>query len=139
MIKFENRFDEYAYRVAYRELDSSVTSIEEGKWVTINAAGNLILSTGATKSFLLIGSKRTGRDQLGGKPIQKLSYLYGHFEVSTDKFDGTKTFANMTPLVVDTNGDLRPYVQASDSAIVHLIVAYSLGAPSNGFLRIIAA
>jgi hypothetical protein len=137
MVRYENRYDEYAYRIAYRELDPSVESIEEGKWITLNSDGKIVSSDGSKKSFLLIGSKRTGRDQISGKAVQKLAYLFGHFEISVSNYDATKTFGAMTPLVVDANGDLRPYVEATDKT--YLICAYSLAAPStDGYIRIIA-
>ena len=133
MIKFENRFDEYAYRIAYREIDPSLTSVEEGTWVTINADGKLIAADGTKKAFILIGSRRTGRDTVSGVPVKKLSYLHGVFELSTDKFDVAKTYTEMTPLVVE-DGIVRPFVDASDKS--YLIEAYALGAPANGLLRI---
>lgn len=133
MLRIENRFDEYSYRVAYREADPTITDLDEGQWVTI-VGGKVVISDGSKKSFLSISSKRNGRDQLGGKSVKKVSYLHGAFELSTDKFDVTKTYGDMTPLVVDATGNLKPFTEVSDKS--WLIVAYSIGAPTNGFLRI---
>lgn len=135
MIKFENRFDEYAYRVAQFPLDDSITSIEEGTWVTITG-GKVVPATVATKkAFIAIGSKRAGRDQISGKITKKISFLSGHFILSVDKFDAAKTYGDLTPLKIDANSVLTPTV-TDDGA---LVVAYSVGAPVGGYLRIISA
>jgi hypothetical protein len=133
MIKFENRFDEYAYRIAYREIDSSISTIEEGTWVTV-VDGKVVVSDGTKRSFLCITSKRSGRDQLSGKAVTKAGYLLGNFELTVTNFDATKTYGDMEPLVVNATGQLRPYVAATDKS--YLIVAYALGTPVSGALRI---
>ena len=138
MIKFENRFDEYAYRVAYRELDNSVTELEEGKWITINDQGKVVISDGTQKSFLCKTSLRAGRDQISGKSVRKASYYLGVFEVTVTNFDPAETYGAMTPLCVNADGDLTPYVEG-ESGQPWLIAAYSLGAPVNGELRICTA
>ena len=153
MINFANRFDEYAYRVASRELDPSVTTLEEGQWVTVNASGKLVVADGTTKSFLAIGSKRVGRDQISGVSVKKISYLVGPFELTVTNFDATGTYANMTPLVVIADGILSPATPVTVTATTEdnvttyaiagsmpdKIVAYSMGAPVNGELRIVSA
>ena len=137
MINFENRFDEYAYRVAYRMLDDSVTELEEGKWITVNDEGKIVISDGTKKSFLCLTSKRAGRDQLSGKSVRKVSYLLGVTEVTVTNFDPAGTYGAMTPLCVNASGDLTPYDPMA--ATPWLIAAYSLGAPVNGELRICTA
>lgn len=136
MIKFENRYDEYAYRVATLELDPSVSSVEEGQWVTISD-GKIVISDGTKKSFMVIGSKRVGRDQVSGVPVKQVAFLHGPFIVATDKFDAAQTYNDMTPLKVTTGGILTPWVSGTDSP--DKIVAYAMGAPVGGFLRIISA
>jgi len=138
MINFENRFDEYAYRVAYRMLDDSVTELEEGKWVTVNEHGKVVISDGTKKSFLCISSQRPGRDQISGKSVRKVTYLLGVLEVTVTNFDPAETYEAMTPLCVNADGDLTPYVEG-ESGQPWLIAAYSLGAPVNGELRICTA
>ena len=131
MIKFHNRYDEYAYRVSTRDLDPSVVELEEGTWVTLNAKGNIIVSDGTQKSFISIASTRTGRDTI--TPSGKGGYLMGHAELSVDVFDPAGDYsAPMTPLKV-VNGQLTPW-EVTDGA--HKIEAYSIGAPVDGFLRI---
>jgi len=134
MIRFENRLDEYAYRVAVRPLDDSVTELEEGQWVTINDSGKVVISDGTKKSFLCISSKRAGRDQISGKSVKKVTYYFGVFEVTVSNFDTAETYGAMTPLCVNADGVLTPYDPAN--ATPWLIAAYSLGAPVNGELRI---
>ena len=130
MIKFHNRYDEYAYRVSTRDHDPSVTELIEGTWVTLNEQGKIIVSDGTKKSFISIASTRTGRDTI--TPSGKGGYLMGHAELSTNVFDPTGTYGAMTPLKVE-NGVLTPW-EAEDGS--HRIEAYSIGAPVDGFLRI---
>jgi hypothetical protein len=139
MIKVEARFDEYAYRVADALLDSSVTTVEEGQWVTFNAAGNLVVAgADAPKSFLVIGSKRAGRNQVAGVPVKKVSYLHGVFRLKVSNFDPAGTYAaTMTPLKVIAGGILAPWVSGTDNA--SLIVAWAQGQPVDGYLSIFSA
>ena len=135
VIKFENRFDEYSYRVATRYIDPSVTRLEEGQWVTLNDQGKVVISDGSSKSFIATGSKREGRDQVGGRAVQKVSYLHGVFELSVDNFDPAGDYASnpITPLKVVAGGILAPW-NAGDGA--EKIEAYAIGQPSGGYLRI---
>ncbi|MCX8074089.1 MAG: hypothetical protein N2749_00685 [Clostridia bacterium] len=132
MIKFENRFDEYAYRLAMFEVDPSVDSIEEGQFVTLKN-GKIVLSDGTKKSFIAMGSMRNGRDQVGGVPVKKIAILHGNYVLSTDQFDPIGTYGDLTPLTVGPDAKLKP-AGASDK-----VVAYSVTAPVDGFLRIISA
>lgn len=136
MINFENRYDEYAYRISYRELDPSVTALEEGQWITLEN-GKAKISDGTKKSFLCLTSIRAGRDQLSGVPVKKVSYLHGTFQLSVTNFDLTETYGDLTPLVVNATGELTPFVEGTHKE--HLIAAYSTEAPANGVLRICSA
>ena len=134
MIKFEGRFDEYAYRIASGELDPTVTVLTEGQWVT-RQNGRVVIADGTKKSWLCTTSSRPGRDQLGGKVIKQISFLHGSFYgLKVDQFDPTGTYGEMTPLKVKAGGVLAPWVDGTDK--VTNLVAYSLGAPKNGFLTI---
>lgn len=137
MIKFENHYDEYAYRNASRKLDSSVVEdVLEGQWLMINDAGNMVISDGTKKSFIGTSSRRSGRDNIS--PSGKVSYLHGDFEISTDQFDSAGTYtASMTPLKVKAGGILTPWSVATDK--VNQIEAYSVVAPVDAFIRIIKA
>ena len=65
---------------------------------------------------MAIGSKRPGRDQVSGKGIRKIAYLFGHYIVATDQFDAAGDYSNsMTPLAVGDGGVLKP---AGDTDIV---------------------
>jgi hypothetical protein len=137
MLKFEGKFDEYAYRVANMELDDSVATLDEGQWITKNN-GKIVVADGTKKAFLVIGSKRTGRDQIGGKPIKGISFLHGSFfGIKTDQFDDAGTYNEMTPLKVKAGGVLTPWVTGTDK--VEQLEAYALGAPVGGVLAICSA
>lgn len=135
MIKVDNHFDEYAYRVATRSLDSSVVSdVLEGQWVMITDAGTIVISDGTRKSFINTSSRRSGRDTI--TPSGKVTYLHGSFELSTDQYDTGGTYVGMTPLKVKaTGGVLMPWVSGTDAA--NKIEAYAVGAPVAGYLRIV--
>ena len=119
MIKFENRFDEYAYRVATFDLDATVTSLSEGQWVTI-VGGKLVIATGTTKAFIAMGSHRAGRDQVAGLPVKKISILVGTFILTTDEFNTSGTYGDMTPLMITAGGILTPVVTpATDKCVAY--------------------
>lgn len=135
MLKKENRYDEYAYRFATLPLDPSVKTLEEGQWLTLKD-GKLVVSDGKSKSFMTIASKRKGRDMITGMTVKQAAVLVGHFIVSTSNFDPSGEYKDLTPLKVKEGGIVTPWKQESDKA--NEIVAYSLGAPHSGFLRIMA-
>lgn len=134
MIKFENRFDDYAYRVASVELDDSVTELNEGQFVTFKGGKVAKATADSVKAFIAMGSVRKGRDQVSGRIVRKISVLVGPWILSVDTFDAGKSYSNdMTALTVNESGNLTP-VTASEK-----VVAYAIGAPQNGFLRIVSA
>ena len=133
MIRFENRFDEYAYRVSSLPLAANA-KVEEGQWVTIKDGKVALATSTDKKAFLAMGSNREGRDQVSGKIIRKISFLVGDFMLTVSNFDTGKTYQSMTPLKV-VNGNLAPV----ESEGTETTVAYALGAPVNGFLRIVSA
>lgn len=137
MIKFESRFDEYAYRVANLQLDPGVTSLIEGQWITKD--GNKAkIADGTAKSFLCLSSKREGRDQMSGKVDPMVSFLHGSFYgLKVDQFDVEGSYDEMTPLKVKAGGVLTPWTTGVDK--VELLVAYALAAPAGGFLPICSA
>lgn len=146
MIKVEGRFDEYAYRVATYDVDSSVTALEEGQWVTLNSSGKVIISDGtANRSFLCISSKRSGRDQITGVPVKKASFLVGQFLLQVSNYYADGSYSAMTPLCVTTDGVLTPYTALTqgggsdiDGTPPQKIVAFALGAPVSGYLPIVS-
>lgn len=136
MIKFQARFDEYAYRVANLPLSTTVDKVEEGQFVTIKD-GEVVLATKTdTKAFLCIGSKREGRDQVSGKIINKISFLHGaFFGLEVTNFDAGKSYTGGIKALTFEDGKLKP-VEVSGT---DLVVAYSLGAPVGGYLKIMSA
>lgn len=133
MIRFENRFDEYAYRVASLPLAADA-KVEEGQWVTIKNGEVVLAKSTDKKAFIAIGSNREGRDQVAGKFMRKISFLVGDFMLTVNNFNASKSYTDMTPLkVVDGN------VEPVENTGTETVVAYALGAPVNGFLRIVSA
>ena len=140
MIKFEQRFDEYAYRVADEYLDDSVATVEEGQWVTFNEFGKLVIAgADATKAFIAIGSKRAGRNLVGGVPVKKVAFLHGVFRLEVSNFDPAGSYnTTMTPLKIADGGILTPWDSVADAG-KKPIVAYAKGQPVNGYLKIFSA
>lgn len=148
MIKFENRFDAYAYREATKVLSSGIiaSGFEEGQWITLDADGQIVLSDGNMKSFIVTTSKREGRDLVSTNAVQKGTFLLGAYEITVQNnpnsatdtaFDSTATYAVMDPLKVTTGGILTSWVSGTDT--VDKIAAY-VAAPAvagSGLLRII--
>lgn len=135
MIKVENRFDDYAYRVSTFPLDPTVSTLEEGQWVTLKG-GKLVIATGTEKkAFIAIGSKRVGRDQVAGKIVDKVAVLMGNFVLTVSNFDSMGSYTeDMTALKIKEGGILTPTTGDTDH-----VVAYAIGKPINGFLRIVSA
>lgn len=134
MIRKESRFDEYAYRIATIPLDESVERVEEGQWVTINEAGNVIVAGKDTKkAFICIGSKRAGRDKVSGRISRNISFLLGHFVLTVSNFDAAGDYKALTPLKLADEGVLTPVTAPATD----IVVAYAFGAPKNGYLKII--
>lgn len=147
MIKFENRFDSYAYREATKVLSSAIiaSGFEEGQWVTLGTDGKIALSDGTKKSFMITTSKRDGRDNTSTNTVQKGTFLFGAYEVTVQNnpdaesdtaFASGETYAVMDALKVTTGGILTPWISGTDA--VNKIVAY-VAAPivaASGELRI---
>lgn len=131
MIKFENRFDEYAYRVATLELDPSVQTLEEGQFVTVKDGKLILANKTDKKAFIATGSHRVGRDQIAGKAVKKVAFLVGASILTITNFNAGETYGDMTPLTVD-KGVVTPKKAETD-----LIVGYSLAKPVSGGLRIL--
>lgn len=139
MIRKENRFDEYAYRIATYPLDETVDTVEEGQWVTLNEAGKVVIAKNTDpKAFICTGSKRVGRDKVSGRICQNISFLMGTFALTVSNFDTGGTYtAGITPLKLKDDG--TGVVTSSSAPGTDTIVAYAIGAPKNGYLRIINA
>ncbi len=117
MIKFDSRYDAYAYRVGWFDLDDSVDTIEEGQFVKLNDKGKIVVAgAGDTHGWLAIGSKRTGRNQIAGKCVKKIAFLHGAYSVITDQVTGT--VAPMDPLKIGADGKLVKATLPADAASV---------------------
>lgn len=148
MIKFENRFDGYAYREATKVLSAAIiaSGFEEGQWITLDSEGKIIVSDGSKKSFIVTTSKREGRDLVSTNPVQKGTFLFGAYEITVKNnpdaeadtcFDSAGVYAVMDALKVTDGGILTPWESGVDA--VNEIVAY-VAAPvvaASGELRIL--
>ena len=57
MIRFESRFDAYAYRMSFPVKDG--VTVEEGQWVELDENSELVLATAdSAKAFMAMGSNR---------------------------------------------------------------------------------
>lgn len=132
MLKFNSRYDAYAYRIGWFELKNGVT-LEEGQWVKLDAENKVVIAGEGDKGFLAIGSKRPGRDQVAGKAVNQVAFLHGAFSVWTDKVKGT--VEPMSPLKIGENGVLEKATLPGDAGKV---VAWALQ-QKEGFTQIVSA
>lgn len=136
MIKLMGRYDAYAYRMNF-PLAATVTTLDEGTWVTLDANGKLVVSNGtAALSFMAMSSKRAGRDNItphGGE----CTVLVGPYSVWTDKFNGSASFTSpTTPLKVTTGGILDIW-NGNGGDTADKIVGYAIGEPTaDGLLNV---
>jgi hypothetical protein len=135
MLKKMDRYIGHSYSIANAELKTTGT-VEEGTWVTLDTDGTLIVADGTQKSFLLTGSQRAGRDQTANGLFKGISFVHGPFYgLNTSKFDGTKDYAPMTPLVVVDGGILTP----ATGAVGEIVEAYAIKKISATELEIMSA
>ena len=100
MLKKDNRFDNYAYRVATRDIDPSVTSLYEGSWVTLDATSGKVRPAAATDKvvFLCTTSERSGRDNVKSQgAFPKAAYYLGPFEVTVSPTSSLATVTSNGP------------------------------------------
>ena len=132
MIKFNSRYDAYAYRIGWFELGDNVT-LEEGQWVKLNEENKVVIAGAGDKGFLAVGSKRKGRDQVAGKAVNQVAFLHGAFSLWTDKVTGTVD--PMSPLKIAADGKLEKATLPGDAGTV---VAWALQ-QKDGFTQIVSA
>ena len=132
MIKFNSRYDAYAYRIGWFELKNGVT-LEEGQWIKLDEDGKVVIAGAGDKGFFAIGSKRPGRDQVAGKAVNQVAFLHGAFSVWTDKVTGT--VEPMSALKIGANGILENATLPTDAGNV---VAWALQ-QKEGFTQIVSA
>lgn len=131
-IKFNSRYDAYAYRIGWYDVEPK-TVVEEGKFVKLNEKGRVVLAGEGEIGFLAIGSNREGRNQVKGKAINKIAFLHGAWSVWSDQVEGS--VAPMDPLKVGTDGKLKKAELPTDAGKV---VAYALQ-QNGGFTQIVSA
>lgn len=136
MIKFDSRYDAYAYRVGWFDIDDSVAEIEEGQYVKLNDKKKIVLAgDGDSVAWMAIGSKRKGRNQVAGKCVNKIAFLHGAYCVSTNQVTGT--IQPMDPMKVGADGKL---VKATLPADASKVVAWCLFQDTTtGMTKILSA
>lgn len=132
MIKFNSRYDAYAYRIGWFDVADG-TTVEEGQFVKLNAKGKIELAGAGELGFLAIGSNREGRNQVKGKAINKIAFLHGAWSVWSDQVSGV--VAPMDPLKVASGGKLEKATLPGDAGKV---VAYALR-QEGGYTQIVSA
>ena len=108
MIKKENRYDSYAYRISDvpASADLITAGWEEGEFLSFNTQGELVKANGSAPAFMSMSSCRAGRDQFTGKTTRQASILFGALRVCTNSVDAGQTYAAGTPLYVGADGKL---------------------------------
>lgn len=112
MIRPDNRFDDYAYRVGEFPLSKDLTkrdTLEDGVMVTLNENSELVIADGNDigaegkpgKAYVCTTSNVGGRNQVSGKPFAQGTILIGPacLWIDTVKLVGAdeKTLLNYTP------------------------------------------
>ena len=132
MIKLSARYDQYAYSVPVQVSDDLLTKgFEEGQWIAPDANGYVLPEEAGKKAFMLISSKRPGRDQFSGKVGAPAQVYVGSFALETDQVNDEE-YTLGAPLYVAKGGKLT-------STGTGVVVAYVAGAYENGFLPIVSA
>lgn len=132
MIRLTARFDQYAYSVPVQVDPALLTKgFEEGMWIVPGENGYK-LPDGTAKSFMLISSKRPGRDQFAGKVDAPAQIYVGPFALSTDQVKIDDVFAPGVALYAGTDGLLTVTEKGP-------VVAYATGVLEEGFLPIVSA
>lgn len=132
MIRLTNRYMQYAYSVPFKVSEALKTKdggFEEGTFVvpsgTAQGVDNgITLPAAGKKAYMLLSSKRTGRDNISAKPVDIAQVLIGPAVVDTNMVEGDVLSATPgTPLYVKENGNLT--ATGAEGAVV---VAYLLDA-----------
>lgn len=132
MIKFNSRYDAYAYRIGWFDLAEGVT-VEEGQWVKLNEDNKVAIADADDKGFFAIGSNRIGRNQVAGKAVNQIAFLHGAFSVWTNQVEGSPE--PMSPLKIGSAGKLTKATLPADAGKV---VAWALQ-QKDGYTQIVSA
>lgn len=135
MIRLSNRFMQFAYSVPFKvSAELKTAGFEEGTFVvpsgTTGGVDNGITLPGETgkgaKAYMVLSSKRTGRDNISAKPVDVAQVSIGPAIVDTDQIEAdVLTKAPGTPLYVTATGTLTATDPTSGTGV---IVAYLLDA-----------
>lgn len=132
MIKFNSRYDAYAYRIGWFELGEGVT-VEEGQWVKLDSNNKVAIADADGKGFFAIGSNRVGRNQVAGKAVNQIAFLHGAFSVWTNQVEGSPE--PMSALKIGNKGKLTKATLPADAGKV---VAWALQ-QKDGYTQIVSA
>lgn len=108
MIKKENRYDSYAYRISDVPASAALITAgwEEGDFLSFDSKGELVKADNTKPAFMSMSSCRPGRDQFKGKTTRQASILFGALRVCTNSVDAGQSYAAGTPLYVGADGKL---------------------------------
>lgn len=134
MIRFESRFDAYAYRMSFPVKDG--VTVEEGQWVELDENSELVLATAdSAKAFMAMGSNREGRDQIKGRAVKQIAVLHGCYSVTTDQVTGS--LAPMDALKVGAGGKLVKATLPVDAAKVVATVLNQTTVGTKVFTKVV--
>jgi hypothetical protein len=143
MIDLTSMYIQKAVRLSLYKLDPSVGNVYAGQMFQLNAAGNWIVAVGTGKAYPTTNSRfpgaglgpqgelLEGRDDVSKTGM--ITVLKSNFEISTDQFDATKTYANGAALYpsITVPGKLTPFDATNNAHLPQFICGYVTKRPIN--------
>lgn len=148
MIKLTNRFNQFAYAVPFQVSEALLTEgFEEGSWVKVDSNGQLVQAAAGDKAYMVINSKRTGRDQISGKATKVAEVWIGNFVCDVNQFDTEQTYTPGEALYVGADGKLTNVKDEDGTIVAYVLQTYNSADYGNnlddgqndGFIRIVSA
>lgn len=118
-IDLQQSYIQKAHRLSLYDVASNVSDVHAGQLFQLNANSEWEYADGTKKAYPTLndrfagaglgdqGERLEGRDNVSRSG--KLTVLKGNFEIATDQFDETKTFAVGKPLYAAAGGKLVPF------------------------------
>lgn len=115
---------------------ATVTTLESGQLLALNAAGEAIICDGSTRGFISFSDMNTEKDNVKDHG-NVVSMALGACAVTVDagSFVTGQSYAFGTRLMSDANGKFTPITEGTTSEA--LICAVAMGTASNNTLRIL--
>jgi hypothetical protein len=122
-----------------RPIAAAVTNIQPGQLFQLNANGEFEVADGTKKAYPTLNSRFPGQglgrqgERLEGRDdvsrSGRIAVLKGNFEIGTDQYDKTKTFAYGAPVVPGAGGKVIPFVEGTHK--VQNIVGHVTHVPTD--------